>query len=335
MSYYSFEEDIIRNIKNNTIWIVENNYRGSQTLAASKLDIRVNTLNTYIKGNTKPSIAFIYKICKENNISINDFFTINLRENKREGVKKQQIEGVYNKFVGKYYTYFFVVDSNSLKEGLIQEGVININYKGETDFEILNTNKRFIGHFTFSNELLFLNLKDNKEKVSITMKSPSKTIKEKYISGVGIINISSPEDNRVPSSQKIILSRVRIPIDKYFNTLKEFLSLGLEIKIKKKFLREIFIKHINIEKHRINELNTLIEHRRISDEDKICLGYKEIKFIQELLTKEEFIIVQSHILSSENIKDVVFINSIKANVEDNRMIYKFIKNEFKDKVKFK
>lgn len=326
----SWEESIINNIRNNIVWVLKNYYDDSQTIMAKSLDIRINTLNTYINKSTKPSITFICKVCKANNISIDDFINGDLSLNDQAMKRREVFRKKYNKYEGKYYTYFLVVDSNSLKEGLIQESKLEIKSDGQIVFEILNTGKKFIGNLSISDELLFFDMKNTKEKVNITLKNPGKSIREKLISGVGIISISSPEDNRIPSSQKIIISKSRIPIDKYFSTLKGFLDIGVYIKIKKKVFYNILLNEVKINKSKYNQIRSLIDDEKISEEDRLTIDKKQMKALQRILDKEELEILYTKAEESNISNEVIWVSAIKATLEDNKMVYKFIKNEFKD-----
>lgn len=326
-----WEDNLIRNIRNNIVWLLKNKYEDSQTIMAKSLDIRTNTLNTYINKDTKPSVTFICKVCQQNNISIDDFMHGDLKLTEKTIRRREVARKKYTKYEGLYYTYFLVVDSNSLKEGLIQESLLQIKEDGQLSFEILNTNKKFIGNLSMSDELLFFDMRNNNEKVNITLKNPGSTIREKFISGIGIINISSPEDNRIPSAQKIIISRARIPIDKYFNTLIDFLSLDIYIKIKKKFFNELLLNELEISDDKYNQIKNLVDDDKISEEDRLIINRKQMMMIQQILDKEELYYLCNKAIELNLSNEVIWSNSIKASLDENKMVYKFIKNEFKDR----
>lgn len=325
---FQWEEELISNVKRNINWALEKNYNNNQTLMAKDLNIKTNTLYTYINTDTKPALTFICKLCARANIELEAFIYEDLDNIDKKIKNKEVIKQIYNRFKGTYYTYFFVVDSNSLKEGLIQEAVLQISEKGVANFEILHSNKVFSGGLIVSDEIVYFDLKSAKEKINITVKNPGKNIREKYLGGIGITNISSPEDNRIPSAQKIVISAERIPIDKYFIALNEFLSIDMSFKIRKKFLLEIFSEKLNISSEKYEKLKVLLQNNRISDEGKVKIGEKQMNFIQWVLDKEEFTIFKSTIEECHDPKDIVRPNGIKVNLEEDKMLYRFIKNEF-------
>lgn len=325
----SFEENLLNNIRKNIAWILKRYYNNSQTLMAKDLDIKTNTLNTYLNTSTKPPITFICKLCNKNDIEIDSFISEDLTLMDEKTRKKEAVKKIYNKYKGNYYAYFFVIDSNSLKEGLIQEGIIEINDSGFTSFEIINSKKIFKGNFMVSDELVFFDLKNLREKINIVIKNPGKGIKERYTGGMGIINISSPEDNRIPSAQKVIISSVRIPIDKYFKTLNDFLLINPCIKIKKRLLIELLVNKIMICTEKYESLKELLEDNKISDEDKILLYEKQMNLLQKVLDKHEMLDFKKEIMNPDNAGEVILTNSIKINLEDDNLVYRFIKNEFR------
>jgi len=322
------EAKILEGIRKNIKWVLKNRYQDSQTTMAKDLDIKINTLNTYINTSTKPPITFIWKLCSKTNLSIDQFVQEDLELCEEKLKKKEILKQIYNKYKGEYYTYFFVVDSNSLKEGLIQEGFLKISEYGTASFEILNSNKQFSGNLLAGDELLYFDLKNAKEKINLIVKNPGKNIKEKYLCGTGIINISSPEDSRIPSAQKIIVSRVRVPIDKYFKTLSDFLSINIHLRVRKRFLIDLLKNNIGISDNKYNRVKELVEDSKISDEDKIIIGERQVDLLQEVLDKEEFLMLKRSILESASVRDVTLANNIKANLEEDKMVYRFIKNEF-------
>lgn len=295
---------------------------------AKDLNIKTNTLYTYISTETKPPLIFICKLCSRANIELEAFIYEDLGKNDRRIKNKEALKHLYSRFKGSYYAYFFVIDSNSLKEGLIQEAVLQISEKGIANFEILHSNKIFIGNLIVSDEMVFFDFKSSKEKFNITMKNPGKNIKEKYLGGIGITNISSPEDNRIPSAQKLVISAERIPIDKYFNTLNEFLTINTSFKIRKKFLVQLLRENLNISFEKYEKLKPLLENNRISDEGKITIGENQMNILQQALDKEEFASFRAIIEECHDPKDIVRLNGIKVNLEEDKMLYRFIKNEF-------
>jgi hypothetical protein len=323
-----WESDLMCNIRKNLNYILEKYYESNQTLMAKDLDIKTNTLFTYINTGTKPPITFIYKLCSRHNLSIDLFLRDEIAVDIEKSKKKEVVKQFYGKYIGCYYAYFFVVDSNSLKEGLIQEGSMTIDEGGNINFEILNTGKKFSGILSTSEEIIYFDLKNAKEKMTIAVKGPGRNIREKYIGGMGITNISSPEDNRIPSAQKIIISRARISVDKYFRTLSEFLEVNTYFKIKKRRLIAILseILNTNIESHA--ELSALLEDNKISGEDKLIIGEKELNLIQLELGKEQFLLFKRQILDNKNGGHVIRFNGIKINQDEDKMVYRFIKNEF-------
>lgn len=323
-----WEEKLIDNVRRNTALVLEKNYGGSQTLMARELSLKINTLNTYINGNTKPSLTFVCKLCSRNNLPLEVFLYESIETHIEKMKKKELLKQLQNKYMGILFAYFFVIDSNSLKEGLIQEGELKINDSGNIVFEILNSNKTFTGNISFTDELIYFDLKNAKEKINITMKNPGKNIKEKYVGGIGIANISSPEDSRIPSAQKLILSSVRIPVDKYFRILSEFLSINTCIKIRKRLFIELLSDKIGISTEKYDRLKEFVGDYKISDEDKITIDDKSMKILMEVLNGEEFLQLNREIFKSMNNKDFISFNSIKINIEENKMIYRFIKNEF-------
>ena len=328
MQSEELEKNLILNIRRNINYILEKYYESNQTLMSKDLDIKANTLFTYINTETKPPITFIYKLCKRHNLSIDLFLSDELAVDTVKSKKKEVAKQFYSKYAGSLYAYFLVVDSNSLKEGLIQEGFLNIDTSGNISFEILNTGKQFSGGLTASEELVYFDLKSPKEKMSIAIKNPGRNTREKYIGGMGITNISSPEDNRIPSAQKIILSSTRISVDKYFRTLSEFLQINTYFKIKKKCLIEILSANLNICNEKYEALNSLLEDSKISEEDKLIIREKELDLLQSVLDKEEFLSFKKYILENKNEGQVIPFSGIKVNLEEDKMVYRFIKNEF-------
>lgn len=322
----NFEDKLIANIKKNILWVLENFYDSNQTFMAKELDVKVNTLNTYINGDTKPPITFLYRVCKENNITLDSFVSENFKNSSIKSKKKDIIKAIYSKYEGKYYGYFYVIDSNSLKEGLIQEATITIGKDGICAFEIEKSEKSFNGNLTMSDDLVYLDMKNSREKINITFKNPGKTIKEHYKGGIGIINISSPEDNRIPSSQKIVLSKWKISVESYFNTLKEFLDINMQIKIKKKILLDAIKESLNMEKAFI--IKALIDDEKVSIEDKLILDINKINAIYNIVEKQDFLNLKEIIKTKQLGNDVLMTNSIKISLEENKFFYRFIKNEF-------
>lgn len=323
-----WEKDLMLNIRRNITYILEKYYENNQTLMAKDLDIKANTLFTYISTETKPPITFIYKLCKRHNLSIDSFLSDELAIDTIKYRKKEVAKQFCSKYTGHFYAYFFVVDSNSLKEGLIQEGYMKIDDVGNINFEILNTGKQFIGNLSASEELVYFDLKNAKEKMTITIKNPGRNTREKYIGGLGITNISSPEDNRIPSTQKIILSSTKISVDTYFRTLSEFLRINAYFKIKKKRLIEILSVTLNIGSEKYEKLKALLEDSKISEEDKLIIREKELDLLQSVLDKEEFLSFKKYIQESKNDGQVILFSGIKINLEEDKMVYRFIKTEF-------
>lgn len=326
----NFEDKLIANIKKNILWVLENSYDSNQTFMAKELDVKVNTLNTYINGDTKPPITFLYRVCKENNITLDSFVSEDLKNNSIRSKKKALIKALYSKYEGEYYGYFYVIDSNSLKEGLIQEAIITISNDGNCIFEIEKSEKCFNGVLTISDDLVYLDMKNSREKINITFKNPGKTIKEHYKGGIGIINISSPEDNRIPSSQKIVLSKWKIDIEQYFKTLREFLAINMQIKIKKRTILEALKEVLNIEKESV--IRAIIDDEKISEEDKLILDINKFSLIYSIIDKAELIKLKEIIQRSNLGNDVLMVTSIKASLEENKLVYRFIKNEFERRV---
>lgn len=329
MAEIGWEDTLIHNIKRNINWILEQNYENNQTLMAKDLDIKINTLHTYINSITKPPITFLYKLCEKSGITLDsltkeDFYIQNEKMRKKEAVKQ-----LYNRYKGQYYAYFFVVDSNSLKEGLIQEASMKVNETGNVSFHILNSEKQFLGNLIMGEELVYFDLKSSKEKINIIIKNPGRNIKESYTGGMGIVNISSPEDNRIPTAQKIIISSVRIPIERYFSTLKDFLKISNYVKIRKKFLSEILNNKIVIDEEKYENLRHIIENHKISDEDRITLGEREMNLLYRILDKDEFLAFKAYLDHMEHEGGVVALGAVKVNLDEDNMVYRFIKNEFK------
>lgn len=322
----NFEDKLIANIKKNILWVLENFYDSNQTFMAKELDVKVNTLNTYINGDTKPPITFLYRVCKENNITLDSFVSEDFKISSIKSKKNNIIKALYNKYEGQYYGYFYVIDSNSLKEGLIQEAIITISNDGSCIFEIEKSEKSFNGILTISDDLVYLDMKNSREKINITFKNPGKSIKEHYKGGIGIINISSPEDNRIPSSQKIVLSKWKIDIEEYFKTLREFLNINMQIKIKKRIVLEALKEVLNIEKTSI--VRVLIDDEKISGEDKLVIDINKFSIIYSIIEKDELIKLKQIIEREHLGNDVLMITSIKASLEENKLVYRFIKNEF-------
>jgi hypothetical protein len=326
----NWESNLMCNIRRNINYILEKYYDNNQTLMAKDLNIKTNTLFTYINTATKPPITFIYKLCSRHNLSIDAFLSDQLAVDIERLRKRAAVKQFYGKYKGSYFAYFFVIDSNSLKEGLIQEASINIDEDGNISLEILNTDKKFSGSLTTSEELIYFDLKNAKEKMAIAIKNPGRNIREKYIGGMGITNISSPEDSRIPSAQKIILSRTRISVDKYFRTLSEFLEVNTYFKIKKKRLIEILSRIMNNNIEKYDELKELLEDNKISSEDKLYIGEKELNIIQTSMDKEQFLSFRKNVLLCKNDGQVIRFNSIKISIDEDKMVYRFIKNEFQD-----
>lgn len=324
-----WEDKLLINIRKNISFILETRYENNQALMAKALNIRPNTLHTYLNSETKPPITFIYKLCSKHNVSVDIFLNSELAADTEKTRKKEAARQFCSKCRGSYYTYFFVIDSNSLKEGLIQEGRIEIDEYGNADFEILNSNKSFTGSMTASDELMFFDLKSVREKVNLVIKNPGRNIKEKYIGGMGIISIASPEDNRIPASQKIILSRARIPIDKYFKTLTQFLEIVTFFKIRKSSLIELLTVNMDISSEKLKSLRGLLEDSRVSNEDKLTIDDNQMILLQRVLDKEEFCKFSDYVRHNKNGRDILQFNSIKVNLDEDKMIYRFIKNEFK------
>jgi hypothetical protein len=324
----NWEQRLILNIKKNLNYILEKFYDNNQAHMAKDMAIRPNTLFTYLNTDTKPPITFIYKLCTKHNLSLdmflNDEFSVDMdKTKKREAAKR-----FYSRYAGSYYTYFLVVDSYSLKEGLIQEGCININESGVLIYEIFNAGKRFSGSLSASEELIYFDLKSSTEKVNITIKNPGKNISERYLGGMGIINISSPEDNRIPCAQKIIISSIRIPVDKYYGTLSEYLRINTFFKIKKRLLNDLLEGVYGIERNHVGLLQELIDDNKISMEDKVFIGEREFLQLQRALDKESFLSFIKYILQNGNNGDIIHFNSLKVGIDEDKMIYRFIKNEF-------
>lgn len=322
----NFEDKLIADIKKNILWVLETFYDSNQSFMAKELDVKVNTLNTYINGDTKPPITFLYRLCKENNITLDSLVSEDFKESSIKSKKKDIIKALYSKYEGTYYGYFYVIDSNSLKEGLIQEGVITISKDGSCGFEIEKSEKNFNGGLTISDDLVYLDMKNSREKINITFKNPGKTIKEHYKGGIGIINISSPEDNRIPSSQKIVLSKWKISIEDYFNTLREFLDINMQIKVKKRILIDGLKEVLTNEKALI--VKALIDDEKISGEDKLILDINKLNVIYNIVEKEDFIKFKELIKRKQLGNDVLMTSCIKTSLEENKLVYRFIKNEF-------
>lgn len=323
-----WEDELVENVKKNIIWILQKKYDNSQKIMADDLEIRSNTLHTYINSDTKPPLAFVCKLCKKHNIGLEAFVYDDLKLNEDKLKRKESIKSIYKRYKGRYYAYFFVVDSNSLKEGLIQEGILDVNDYGSVDFVILNSDKQFCGSLVAADELAFFDLKNSKEKFNITIKNSGKYIKEHYVGGMGIMNLSSPEDGRIPNAQKIIISNERIEVDNYFKTLREFLTLNTSVKIKKKLLKDFLLEKVKISMEKRSKLGELIENNKISDEDKILISSKQFKLLQSVLDKEELLLLEELMVNCSNGKEYIPYNSIKVSLEEDKMIYRFIKNEF-------
>jgi transcriptional regulator with XRE-family HTH domain len=317
----NWETEIIGNVKKNITWLLERNYRNSQTSMAKDLDVKANTLYTYINTETRPPLTFICKLCNKVNLSIDSFIYQDLELEEKKLKKKDAIKKVFSNYKENYYVYFFVIDSNSLKEGLIQEGELSISDTGDVSFEILHSKKQFIGKLSISDELAYFDLKNSKEKFSITIKSPGKNIREKYIGGIGITNISSPEDTRIPCAQKIIISAARIPIDKYYSVLKEFLAINTYFKIRKNLLFDFLNNIIDINTDKYEKLKYLLDDNKVSGEDKIIIEENLLSLFREVLDKQEY-------LQLKSLKDIIPFNSVKIGLEEDKMFYRFIKNEF-------
>jgi hypothetical protein len=71
-----------------------------------------------------------------------------------------------------------------------------------------------------------------------------------------------------------------------------------------------------------------MESNRISHEGKIVIGRNHINTIQRTLDKDEFTIFRNIIEECSDPKDIVRLNGIKVNLEEDKMLYRFIKNEF-------
>ncbi len=329
---WDWEENLISTIRRNICFILETFYEDSQTSMAKSLNIRTNTLHTYINTDTKPPITFIYKLCKEHNLSVDAFLNNDLAGEVEKARKKETIKTFCKKYIGCYHTYFFVIDSNSLMEGLIQEGILEIDDFGSIKFQILNSDKYFSGTMTASDELIYLDLRSIKEKINIVLKNPGKNIKERYIGGMGILNISSPEDNRIPAAQKLIISRVKIPIKEYFNTLTEFLEVKTFLKIRKDILEELLITTMAISDDKQQMLGGLLKDSRISGKDRLIIDENRIALLNRVLGKEEFTMFLAYLQKYKNCGDIIKFNSMKIGIEEDKMIYRFIKNEFKLKL---
>jgi hypothetical protein len=317
----SWEINLIGNVKKNIKWLLEKNYDGSQILMARDLNMKANTLYTYINSETRPPLTFICNLCSKASLSIDSFIYDDFELEEKVLKKKDMLKKVYRNYRDTYYVYFFVVDSNSLKEGLIQEGILLINDSGDVSFEILNSKKQFNGKLYISDELAYFDLKNNKEKFNITVKNPGKNINEKYIGGVGIMNISSPEDTRIPCAQKLILSAAKIPVDRYYTVLKEFLAINTYFKIRKNILLDFLNNTIDFKSLKYDKLKILLEDNKISGEDRIVIDEKQLNLLQSLLTAQEYAQMKS-------IKDIIPFNSIKVGLEEDKMFYRFVKNEF-------
>ncbi len=317
----SWEINLIGNVKKNIRWLLEKNYESSQTLMAKDLDIKANTLYTYINTETRPPLTFICKLCSKAKLSIDTFIYEDLEVEEKALKKKEALKKMYKNYKETYYVYFFVVDSNSLKEGLIQEGTLLINNTGDVNFEILNSNKLFTGKLSISDELTYFDLKNSKEKFVITIKNPGKNINEKYIGGIGIMNISSPEDTRIPCAQKVILSAVKIPLDKYYTVLKEFLVVTTYFKIRKKLLLDFLNNTVDFNTHKHEKLKILLGDNKVSGEDKIIIDEKQLSLLQDVLDKQEYQKLQS-------LRDIIPFNSVKVGLEEDKLFYRFVKNEF-------
>jgi DNA-binding XRE family transcriptional regulator len=325
----SWEQRLIMNIRRNTSYILDKYYENNQAQMAKDLGVKSNTLYTYLNTDTKPPITFIYKLCSRHNLSVDLFLNDELDMDIDKTKRKQAAKQFYSKYAGSYYTYFFVVDSYSLKEGLIQEGCLDINELGTLSYEIFNSGKQFAGIFSASGELIYFDLKNSKEKVNIIIKNPGKNIRESYLGGMGIANISSPEDNRIPCAQKIIISSTRIPVDKYYGTLSDYLRIDTYFKIKKRLLAELLKDLLEFQKDDFYGLRELIYNNKISMEDKISIGKRELLQLQETLDKEKFLTFIKYIYQNSNCGDILHFNSLKVSIDEDKMIYRFIKNEFK------
>jgi hypothetical protein len=325
-----WEDRLIANIKRNLNYILENYYEGSQAQMAKDMSIKPNTLYTYLYTNTKPPITFMYKLSATHNISmdllLNDELVIDVDKTK----KKEAARQFYRKYTGCYYTYFLVVDSYSLKEGLVQEGCMHVSDSGSLDYEIFNAGKQFNGILSGSDELIYFDLKNSKEKINFVFKKPGKNIREIYLGGMGIANISSPEDNRIPCAQKIIISSARIPIEKYFKTLTEYLTINTYLKIKKKLLFEFLEKALAIPKEDHGNLLEFLNNNKVSMEDKVLIGEQEFLLLQQLLDKETYREFIKYISKNSNNGDILRFNSLKVSIDEDKMIYRFIKNEFRN-----
>lgn len=325
----NWEQLLIKNVRRNINYVLEKYYESNQAQMAKEIGIRPNTLFTYISTDTKPPITFIYKLCSRHNLSIDMFLRDELAADTDKARKRESVKYFFNKYNGSYYTYFLVVDSNSLKEGLVQEGCMDIDESGSLRYEIYHANKQFSGILSASDELIYFDLKNSREKIHLVIKNPGKNIKEKYLGGMGIAAISSPEDNRIPCAQKIIISRTRIPVDQYYRTLSEFLQISTYFKIKKRRLIELLGDELKIKSEQREKLEELLGNNKISMEDKLFIGERELFQLQKVLEKEEFIFLKKYIMQNNNSGDILQFNSLKINLEEDKMIYRFIKNEFK------
>lgn len=327
MTEKNWELKLIMNIRRNISYILENYYQGNQAHMAKDLGVRPNTLYTYLNTDTKPPITFVYKLCSRHSLSVDLFLNDELAVDVDKTKKRQAAKQFYSKYAGSYYTYFFVVDSYSLKEGLIQEGCIDITESGSLTYEIFNAGKQFAGILSASEELIYFDLKNSKEKVNIVIKNPGKNIREKYLGGMGIANISSPEDNRIPCAQKIIISSTRIPVDKYYGTLSEYLRINTYFKIKKRLLSELLKDLLGVNNDEFSGLQELMDNK-ISMEDKVSIGERELLQLQQALDKESLLTFMKYIYQNSNNGDVLHFNSLKVSIDEDKMIYRFIKNEF-------
>ena len=319
----------MNNIRRNMNYILEKYYGSNQAQMAKDLGVRPNTLYTYLNTDTKPPITFIYKLCSSHQVNVDLFLKDELAIDSNKARKREVARQVYSKYAGRYYTYFLVVDSNSLKEGLVQEGCMDINESGSLSYEILNAGKQFTGVLSASGEIVYFDLKNTKEKMNIVIKNPGNNIREKYVGGMGIINISSPEDNRIPSAQKIIISSIRIPVDKYYATLSEYLRINTYFKIKKKLLVELLKEELRANGEVYNVLQEILGNNKISMEDKITVEEGKLLQLQHAMDKESFLAFKKYILHNSNNGDILHFNSIKINIDEDKMIYRFIKNEFR------
>jgi DNA-binding XRE family transcriptional regulator len=328
LSEKDWEHKLLMNIRRNMFSILEKYYESNQAQMAKDLGVRPNTLYTYLNTDTKPPITFLYKLCSRHDLSIDLFLNDELAVDVDRIKKKQAARQFYSKYVGSYYTYFFVVDSYSLKEGLIQEGCIDICESGRLNYEIFNAAKQFAGILSASEELIYFDLKNSKEKINIVIKNPGKNIKEKYLGGMGVANISSPEDNRIPCAQKVIISSIRIPVDKYYDTLSEYLRINTYFKIKKRLLVELLKDLLAVNKSDLSGLQELIDNNKVSMEDKVSIGERELLQLQLVLDKESFLAFIKYIYQNGNNGDILHFNSLKVSIDEDKMVYRFIKNEF-------